>query len=90
MVALTSRMQHERNYQDKTLENLSHMRRLDIDPLRVEMGWVIDFCAQSLRNIIIGMGSQKTDGTVYGKSITDPCLGWPDSERLILDLAALV
>lgn len=62
MVALTARMQHERNYGDKALENLSHMRRLDIDPLRVEMGWIIDFCAQSLRNIIIGMGSQKTDG----------------------------
>jgi formyltetrahydrofolate synthetase len=62
MVALTSRMQHERNYNDKTLDRLSHMRRLDIDPLRIEMGWIMDFCAQSLRNIIIGMGSQRTDG----------------------------
>jgi formyltetrahydrofolate synthetase len=62
MVALTARMQHERNYNDKTLERLSHMRRLDIDPLRVEMGWVVDFCAQSLRNIVIGLGSQRTDG----------------------------
>ena len=33
------------------------MRRLDIDPTRVEMGWIMDFCAQSLRNIIIGIGS---------------------------------
>ncbi len=62
MVALTARMQHERNYSDKTLENLSHMRRLDVDPQRVEMGWIIDFCAQSLRNIVIGLGNQKTDG----------------------------
>jgi formyltetrahydrofolate synthetase len=62
MVALTARMQHERNYGDQTLEKLSHMRRLDIDPLRVEMGWVIEFCAQSLRNIVIGLGAQKTDG----------------------------
>ncbi len=62
MVALTSRMQHERNYTDATLEKLSHMRRLDIDPLKIEMGWVIEFCAQSLRNIVIGLGSQKTDG----------------------------
>jgi formate--tetrahydrofolate ligase len=61
MVALTARMQHERNYDDEKLERLSHMRRLDIDPTRVEMGWVIDFCAQSLRNIIIGMGG-KMDG----------------------------
>src|SRR4030066_2003866 len=62
MVALTSRMQHERNYDDEQLARLSHMRRLDIDPLRVEMGWIIDYCAQALRNIIIGMGSQRTDG----------------------------
>ena len=58
MVALTSRMQHERNYTDEQLQRLSGMRRLDIDPTRVEMSWVIDFCAQSLRKIIIGMGSR--------------------------------
>ncbi len=62
MVALTARMQHERNYDDEQLARLSHMRRLNIDPLRVEMGWIIDYCAQALRNIIIGMGTQKTDG----------------------------
>ena len=32
-------------------------------------------------------GNQKPDGGVYGKSITDACLGWPKSERLVLDLA---
>jgi 3-deoxy-7-phosphoheptulonate synthase len=26
-------------------------------------------------------------GGVYGKSITDPCLGWADTEKLIYDLA---
>jgi formyltetrahydrofolate synthetase len=62
MVALTARMQHERNYDDAQLAKLSKMARLDIDPLKVEMGWVIDFCAQSLRNIVIGLGTQKTDG----------------------------
>ncbi len=55
MVALTSRMQHERNYTDEQLMRLSNMERLDIDPTKVEMGWIIDFCAQSLRNIIIGI-----------------------------------
>jgi len=55
MVALTSRLQHERNYDDATLEKLSGMKRLNIDPTNVEMGWVIDFCAQALRNIIIGI-----------------------------------
>jgi 3-deoxy-7-phosphoheptulonate synthase len=34
-------------------------------------------------------GSQKVDGGVYGKSITDPCLGWKDSEKLIRDLASM-
>jgi len=60
MVALTSRMQHERNYDDAELAKRK-LRRLDVDPTRVEMGWIIDFCAQSLRNIIIGMGG-KMDG----------------------------
>jgi formate--tetrahydrofolate ligase len=58
MVALTARMQHERNYDDAQLAKLSRMRRLDVDPTRVEMGWIMDFCAQSLRNIIIGIGGR--------------------------------
>ncbi len=62
MVALTARMQHERNYDDEQLARLSKMPRLNIDPLRIEMGWIMDFCAQSLRNIVIGMGTQRTDG----------------------------
>ncbi len=35
-------------------------------------------------------GNQKIGCTphVYGKSITDPCLGWEDSERLIYEIAA--
>ncbi len=61
MVALTARMQHERNYNDEQLKRLSSMRRLDVDPTRVEMGWIMDFCAQSLRNIVIGLGG-RTDG----------------------------
>jgi formate--tetrahydrofolate ligase len=61
MAALTARMQHERNYTDEQLQKLSRMRRLDIDPTRVEFTWVMDFCAQMLRNIIIGIGS-RNDG----------------------------
>jgi len=30
----------------------------------------------------------QTEDIIYGKSITDPCLGWNDTERLILDIAA--
>ncbi len=64
MVALTSRLQHERNYTDEQLERLSGMKRLDIDPTNVEMGWIMDFCCQSLRNIIIGIDgvNGKRDG----------------------------
>lgn len=32
-------------------------------------------------------GSQKIGEGIYGKSITDPCLGWEDSERLIYEIA---
>ena len=60
MVALTSRMQHERNYTDEILAK-RNLKRLDIDPTNVEMGWIIDFCAQALRNIVIGIGG-KMDG----------------------------
>ncbi len=67
MVALTSRMQHERNYDDEQLERLSGMRRLNIDPTNVEMGWIIDFCAQTLRNIIIGLGSRMDGFTMQSK-----------------------
>ena len=34
-------------------------------------------------------GCQTIGDGVYGKSITDPCLGWEDSERLIYALAEL-
>ncbi len=35
-------------------------------------------------------GSQKVEEGVFGKSITDPCLGWDKTEKLVLDLAELV
>ncbi|MEJ2740662.1 MAG: formate--tetrahydrofolate ligase, partial [Dehalococcoidia bacterium] len=67
MVALTARMQHERNYDDEELKKRTRMRRLDVDPTRVEMGWIIDFCAQSLRNIIIGLGGRMDGFTMQSK-----------------------
>ena len=60
MVALTSRMQHEFNYGDKILA-ARKLKRLDIDPRRVSVKWAIDYCAQALRDIIIGQGG-KMDG----------------------------
>ncbi|MDA8079668.1 MAG: formate--tetrahydrofolate ligase [Nitrospiraceae bacterium] len=77
MVAMTSRMQHERNYNDEQLARLTKMRRLDIDPTRVEMGWIMDFCAQSLRNIIIGIGGRQ-DGFMmqskFGIAVGSECM----------------
>jgi formyltetrahydrofolate synthetase len=60
MVALTSRMQHEFNYDDAQLKK-RNLKRLDIDPRNIEMRWAIDFCAQALRNIVLGLGG-KMDG----------------------------
>ena len=60
MVALTARMQHEHNYDDAKLAK-RNLRRLDIDPEKVEFKWAIDFCAQALRHIVIGKGG-KMDG----------------------------
>jgi formyltetrahydrofolate synthetase len=60
MVALTSRLQHEFNYSDAQLAE-KKLKRLDIDPRNPAMGWCIDFCAQALREIVIGLGG-KMDG----------------------------
>jgi len=60
MVAMTARMQHERNYNDEQARSAHQDEALDIDPTRVEMGWVMDFCAR-VSEFIIGMGG-RTDG----------------------------
>ncbi len=77
MVALNARMQHERNYNDEQLARLTKMKRLDIDPTRIEMGWVMDFCAQGLRNIIMGIGG-RTDGFMmqskFGIAVGSECM----------------
>ncbi|MBR9997987.1 MAG: formate--tetrahydrofolate ligase [Cyclobacteriaceae bacterium] len=57
MVALTSRIQHEFNYTDSVLEK-KKIKRLDIDPRNVTIGWAMDFSAQALREIIIGLGDR--------------------------------
>ncbi|HFQ82307.1 MAG TPA: formate--tetrahydrofolate ligase [Desulfobacterales bacterium] len=66
MVAVTSRMQHESNYTDEILTRRG-LKRLDIHPKKVEMGWVMDFCAQALRNITIGLGGKMDGMTMQSK-----------------------
>jgi formate--tetrahydrofolate ligase len=89
MVAVTARMQHERNYNDEQLARLTGMRRLDIDPTRVEMGWIIDFCAQSLRNIIIGLGGKQDGFTMqskFGIAVGSECMAILSVIRDLADL----
>lgn len=66
MVALNARMQHEYNYDDATLAKRG-LTRLDIDKNRVQFNWVIDFSAQCLRNIIIGLGGKMDGFTMSSK-----------------------
>lgn len=61
MVALNARMQHERNYDDERLAKIG-IKRLDIDPQRVEWNFVMDFCCQALRDMEIGLGEGKMMG----------------------------
>ena len=61
---------------------------------------ILDSCRQNpdVRRLVKGLmiesyledGSQKVEEGVYGKSITDPCLGWEKTERLIYDIADLL
>ena len=89
MVALTARMQHERNYNDEQLQRLTGMRRLEIDPTRVELGWIMDFCAQSLRNIIIGIGGRMDGFTMqskFGIAVGSECMAILSIIRDLADL----
>ncbi|MCJ7682999.1 MAG: formate--tetrahydrofolate ligase [Desulfobacteraceae bacterium] len=89
MVAMTARMQHERNYNDEQLNRLTGMRRLDIDPTRVELGWIIDFCAQTLRNIIIGIGGRMDGFTMqskFGIAVGSECMAILSIIRDLADL----
>lgn len=51
----------------------------------------------AVKNIVKGLmiesylldGAQSEQGCEFGKSITDPCLGWEKTERLVLDLAEI-
>jgi len=53
-----------------------------------------DLLKKSVKGIMLESylveGTQKIGGGVFGKSITDACLGWDDSEKLIYELADLL
>ncbi|MDY6917216.1 MAG: formate--tetrahydrofolate ligase [Chloroflexota bacterium] len=89
MVALTARMQHERNYNDEQLSRLTRMPRRNIDPTRVEFGWIMDFCAQSLRNIVIGLGGRMDGFTMqsrFGIAVSSELMAMLSIVRDLADL----
>ena len=58
-----------------------HSCRVSSDIHKLVKGLMIESYIES--------GNQKIGEGCYGKSITDPCLGWEKSERLIYELAEL-
>ncbi len=66
MVALTARLQHEFYASDAFLARRG-LKRLNIDPTRVEIGWVMDFCAQALRHVVIGLGGRRDGLTMESR-----------------------
>lgn len=65
--------------QIRIVKEVLHSRRLDPDIHQLVKGVMIES--------YIVPGCQKVGEGVYGKSITDPCLGWEESERLLYDIA---
>ena len=64
--------------QIRICEEAMQNRLYDKDFKKIVKGFMVES--------FIEEGNQAED-CVYGKSITDPCLGWKDTERLILDIA---
>lgn len=67
--------------QIRIVKEVLHSRRLNPDIKHLVKGVMIESYIEE--------GCQKVGGGIYGKSITDPCLGWEDSARLIYDIAEL-
>ncbi|MBQ8284431.1 MAG: 3-deoxy-7-phosphoheptulonate synthase [Clostridia bacterium] len=67
--------------QIRIAEEVMQNRRFDSNFKKIVKGFMIES--------FLVEGSQKHD-EIFGKSITDPCLGWEDTEKLLLDLAEQV
>ncbi|MDD2971918.1 MAG: 3-deoxy-7-phosphoheptulonate synthase [Lachnospiraceae bacterium] len=65
--------------QVRIVKEVLHSRRLNSDIHNLVKGVMIESYIEE--------GCQKVGGGIYGKSITDPCLGWEASEKLIYDIA---
>ena len=60
-------------------KDIVHSRNQNGDIKRLVKGLMIESYLED--------GAQSIDEHIFGKSITDPCLGWEKTERLILDIA---
>ncbi|MCM1048017.1 MAG: 3-deoxy-7-phosphoheptulonate synthase [Clostridiales bacterium] len=69
----------EYKQQIRIVKEVMHSRKLSPDIYKLVKGVMVESYLEE--------GAQKIGEGVYGKSITDPCLGWEDSERLIYDIA---
>ena len=68
--------------QVRSAKEVLHSCRHDADVKKLVKGFMIESYIED--------GAQKIGECIYGKSITDPCLGWEKTERLIYDLAELL
>ena len=68
--------------QIRIVKEVLHNRTVNPDIKNLVKGFMIESYIEE--------GNQKIGEGIYGKSITDPCLGWADTERLIYDIAELV
>ena len=69
--------------QIRIVKEVLHSRKLDGDIRRLVKGVMVESYLEE-GNQKIGCGEH-----IYGKSITDPCLGWEDSEQLIYTIAEM-
>ena len=68
--------------QVRIAKEVLHSCRHDADIKKLVKGFMIESYIED--------GAQKIGECIYGKSITDPCLGWEKTERLIYDMADLL
>ena len=68
--------------QPRLCKEVLHSARHNADIKKMLKGFMIESYLED--------GCQKIGDGVFGKSITDPCLGWEKTEKLILDIADLI
>ena len=68
--------------QPRIVKEVLHSRRVNSDLAKLVKGVMVES--------YIEPGSQKVGEHIYGKSITDPCIGWATTEKLLLEMAELL